>query len=132
MTALEKSSRAIKRKIHRAKLNGIELSISDCIPRQKPPSQIDRTFKLLNDYFEVIRITNMIEGANSNYIPSELEKSVIQFCREQLQFIDVNIRFKQRLAAKFRLNKIVEKLNENGMINKKLLSQLRSIKNEEI
>lgn len=123
-----KIPRFIKRKIHRAKLNGIELSIKDCLPLPKPISPLKKTYKLLNDYFEVIRITNMINGANGKYIPSELEKRVIKWCQEQMMFIKKEIDFNQKRVAKWRLTNIVDKLKENSMVNKKLLDDLNYIR----
>ena len=118
-----KPDRAMRRKLN----NDPTLHICDCI-KVKEPTQIERTYKLLNDYFEVIRITNKIENSNGKYSSDEEQLKVVNWCREQLVFVKYNIQCGQKLLAKSRLTNITNKLDENNIVNLNLLKQLRSLK----
>ena len=118
-----KPDRAMRRKLR----NDPTTYICDYI-KAKDPTQIERTYKLLNDYFEVIRITNKIENSNGKYSSDEAQLKVINWCREQLVFVKYNIQMGQKLLAKSRLTNVTNKLDENDMVNLNLLKQLRSLK----
>ena len=127
MDAICKPPRYIKRKIYRAAQQGVTLTVEDCLPKPKEPTQLERIFQLLNNYFEVVRITDLIETSNGRKKLDAGQEKVIEYCRNELLFAKYNIQCKQLRLAKWRLTNITNKLDENNMVNTNLLQKLRSI-----